>query len=252
MSSVPNAAASTRRGQRRSASTHPQPRPILPDRGQSRPAAFQVHGQGAIACDWECRAQQGTAALKSSLPRERWSGLMRVPPVLCRHVWQVNRRAASGCSGSDGASACRSETFLESLGRAATRARTLQDGSRLLPRGGRGCAPRGEDLLVQQAGRIAALVVTDATVPLMGKTAQGACVMRLVAGETIVGAASVSADGDRALAAGRPESSACKVKSLRLCERGDLRPDRPALRFERRDRMLLVSCRPPRGRWWRP
>jgi len=61
--------------------------------------------------------------------------------------------------------------------------------------------------------------------------------MRLLPGETIVGAASVSADGDVLLASRHGQIKRLQVKSLRLCERGDL--GQIGLRFERRDDVLV-------------
>jgi len=79
-------------------------------------------------------------------------------------------------------SACRSKTFtLELSGRAAKRCLKPQERESSLP--GWSECQEGKTLLVASStGRMLRLVVNDANVPLMAKTAQGPVLMALVAG----------------------------------------------------------------------
>jgi DNA gyrase subunit A len=62
----------------------------------------------------------------------------------------------------------------------------------------------GDELVVaSSAGRVLRLTVNGDTLPLMGRTAQGTMLLRLLPGETVVGASDVTADG--AGAAGQPQ-----------------------------------------------
>jgi DNA gyrase subunit A len=96
----------------------------------------------------------------------------------------------------------------------------------------------GEDLVVASStGRVLRLEVTEANLPLMGRTAQGPLLMRLLPGESVVGVASAAAGDDVLLASRLGQLKRLKVDSLRLCQRGDL--GQIGLRFQDRADQLV-------------
>ncbi len=96
----------------------------------------------------------------------------------------------------------------------------------------------GEDLVVASStGRVLRLEVTEANLPLMGRTAQGPLLMRLLPGESVVGVASAAAGDDVLLASRLGQLKRLKVDSFRLCQRGDL--GQIGLRFQDRADQLV-------------
>jgi len=208
---------------------HPAPaRLILPIAAKPALLAFSATGKVALL-RWEFAAQQN-GGIEKFLPESLGGdGIRQLLPL------GKEPQGSLGLLSSDGRfKRLPIETFLELSGRAATVLK-LKDGIEL-------CrvvdCQEGEDLLVASStGRMLRLVVSEASMPLMGKTAQGPVLMRLLPGETIVGAASVSGDGDVLLASRQGQIKRLRVQSLRLCERGDL--GQIGLRFERRDDVLV-------------
>ncbi|MEA5399045.1 DNA gyrase C-terminal beta-propeller domain-containing protein, partial [Synechococcus sp. BA-124 BA4] len=122
------------------------------------------------------------------------------------------------------------EAFSELSGRAATVLK-LRDGvqlRRVVP-----CTD-GQDLVVASTtGRLLRLAVNDDTLPLMGKAAQGPMLLRLLPGESVVGAACVDPGTDVLLVSRHSQLKRLQVESLRRCERGDL--GQIGLRFRQRE-----------------
>jgi DNA gyrase subunit A len=107
------------------------------------------------------------------------------------------------------------------------------------------CCRPGDDLLVASStGRLLRLPIDDATVPLMGRSAQGPTLMRRLPGETIVGAAAAPPQGTVLLVSAMGRLKRLAVAGLRHCQRGDL--GEIGLRFsDRNDR--LVDLRSDHG-----
>jgi len=107
------------------------------------------------------------------------------------------------------------------------------------------CCRPGDDLLVASStGRLLRLPIDDATVPLMGRSAQGPTLMRRLPGETIVGAAAAPPQGTVLLVSAMGRLKRLAVAGLRHCQRGDL--GEIGLRFsDRQDR--LVDLRSDNG-----
>jgi DNA gyrase subunit A len=126
------------------------------------------------------------------------------------------------------------EDFLELSGRAASVLK-LRDGvelQRVVP------CDTGRDLVVASStGRVLRLSVNDANLPVMGRTAQGPVLLRLLPGETVVGATCVAPGGSVLLATALGRIKRLAVAELRLCQRGDL--GQIGLRFlDRGDRLV--------------
>jgi DNA gyrase subunit A len=82
------------------------------------------------------------------------------------------------------------------------------------------------------------LAVNGSNLPLMGRTAQGAMLLRLLPGEAVVGACSVAAEGAVLLASRRGQIKRLAVAELRSCQRGDM--GQIGLRFSQRDDALVA------------
>jgi len=81
----------------------------------------------------------------------------------------------------------------------------------------------GEELVVgSSTGRLLRLAVNEANLPVMGRNAQGPVLLRLLPGETVVGAAGVNPEGCVLLASRQGQLKRLNVASLRRCQRGDL------------------------------
>ncbi len=197
---------------------HPPPaRIILPVSGQPQVLAFTTDGRVALL-RWEFAGQQpGTLErfLPDSLEGETVVDLLPLPD-------ERNRAGLSlGLLSSDGRfKRLALEEFLELSGRAASVLK-LKDGvtlCRVVP------CREGEDLVVgSSAGRLLRLNVNDANLPLMGRHAQGPMLMRLLPGESVVGAAcGPAAQGSVLLASSTGQIRHLRVSDLRSCQRGDL------------------------------
>jgi DNA gyrase subunit A len=130
------------------------------------------------------------------------------------------------------------EDFLELSGRAASVLK-LRDGvelQRVVP-----CDTGRELVVASSTGRLLRLSVNDADLPMMGRTAQGPVLLRLLPGETVVGAACVPAGGAVLLATREGRVKRLEVQTLRCCQRGDL--GQIGLRFlERSDNLVDLQA----------
>jgi DNA gyrase subunit A len=209
---------------------------ILPISAQPGLLAFSADGRVALL-RWEFAGQQ-QGGLDKFLPESlNEARLIQVLPLP-----SDGSHTSLGLLSSDGRfKRLPLEEFQELSGRAATVLK-LKEGVELQ----RVVTCRdGEELVVASStGRLLRLAVNETNLPVMGRTAQGPILLRLLPGETVVGAAGVGADGSVLLASRQGQIKRLRVDSLRPCERGDL--GQIGLRFlERGDR--LVDLRAERG-----
>jgi DNA gyrase subunit A len=208
-----------------------QPAParlILATTAQPALLAFTASARVALL-RWEFAGQQGGGLekfLPESLEGERVRQVLPLPPP---------EGVSLGLLSSDGRfKRLAIEEFLELSGRAATVLK-LKDGvelQRVVP-----CL-EGRDLVVASStGRMLRLAVNEANLPLMGRTAQGPVLLRLLPGETVVGAACGAPEGTVLLASRLGQIKRLRVDSLRLCQRGDL--GQIGLRFLQRGDQLV-------------
>ncbi|MEA5415271.1 DNA gyrase/topoisomerase IV subunit A [Synechococcus sp. BA-132 BA5] len=126
------------------------------------------------------------------------------------------------------------EDFLELSGRPASVLK-LKEGvalQRVVP------CQEGEDLVVATStGRVLRLAINDANLPVLGRTAQGPMLLRLLPGERVVGAARAGAGGNVLLASRRGQVKRLQLESLRPCQRGAM--GQIGLRFLERDDSLV-------------
>ena len=81
----------------------------------------------------------------------------------------------------------------------------------------------GQELVVaSNSGRLLRLTVNEENLPLMGRTAQGPMLLRLLPDEAVVGAACGAPDGDVLLVSRLGRLKRLCIASLRPCQRGDL------------------------------
>ena len=193
---------------------HPAPaRLLLPVQTQPALLAFTAAGRVALL-RWEFAGQQSGGLekfLPDSLEGERVIQVLPLPKQ-------------PGCSlgllSTDGRfKRLPLEEFLELSGRAATILK-LKEGVELQ----RVVACREDEELVvaSSTGRMLRLAINEATLPVMGRMAQGPTLMRLLPGERVVGAASCPASGNVVLASRLGQLKRLALESLRLCQRGDL------------------------------
>ena len=193
---------------------HPAPaRLLLPVQAQPALLAFTAAGRVALL-RWEFAGQQSGGLekfLPDSLEGERVIQVLPLPKQ-------------PGCSlgllSTDGRfKRLPLEEFLELSGRAATILK-LKEGVELQ----RVVACREDEELVvaSSTGRMLRLAINEATLPVMGRMAQGPTLMRLLPGERVVGAASSPASGIVVLASRLGQLKRLALESLRLCQRGDL------------------------------
>jgi DNA gyrase subunit A len=208
-----------------------QPAParlIMATASQPSLLAFTASGRVALL-RWEFAGQQPGSLerfLPDSLDGERVVQVLPLPSP---------QGVSLGLLSSDGRfKRLVIEEFLELSGRAATVLK-LRDGvelQRVVP-----CC-EGNDLVVASStGRLLRLAVNEANLPLMGRTAQGPVLLRLLPGETVVGAACESRQGTVLLASRLGQIKRLQVDSLRLCQRGDL--GQIGLRFLQRGDQLV-------------
>jgi DNA gyrase subunit A len=107
------------------------------------------------------------------------------------------------------------------------------------------CRDDEELVVASSTGRVLRLAVNESNLPLMGRTAQGPVLMRLLPGESVVGAAGVRADGHVLLASRQGQVKRLSVASLRPSERGDL--GQIGLRFLERGDALVDLCQDQGG-----
>ena len=216
---------------------HPSPaRLILPTSQQPALLAFTASGRVALL-RWEFAGQQ-PGLLERFLP----DGINGDPVVQVLPLPSGKEAAGKslGLLSSDG----RFKRLLlddvqELSGRAATVLK-LKEGvvlQRVVV-----CDTTAEVVIASSAGRMLRLSVNEANLPLMGRTAQGPMLMRLLPGEAVVGAVAVldHTDASVLLASGKGQLKRLSVQSLRHCQRGDL--GQIGLRFEQRGDRLVDLC----------
>jgi DNA gyrase subunit A len=215
---------------------HPAPaRVILPVSGQPPVLAFTADGRVALL-RWEFAGQQ-PGNLERFLP-DSLEG-ETVVQVLPLPSGDGAKGLSLGLLSSDGRfKRLPVEEFQELSGRAATVLK-LKDGvtlRRVVP-----CREDDELVVASSTGRVLRLTVNDANLPLMGRNAQGPMLMRLLPGETVVGAASGPTDASAVLlASAGGQVKKLAVAELRSCQRGDL--GQIGLRFEQRGDQLVDLC----------
>ncbi|MEB3241754.1 MAG: DNA topoisomerase (ATP-hydrolyzing), partial [Synechococcus sp.] len=204
---------------------------ILPVQPEPQLLAFTSGGRVA-ALRWEFAAQQ-PGPLEKFLPESVSSQTERVVDVLL--LPEGDQAFSVGLLSSDGRFKRLSGNDLRDLSGRATSVLKLKDGVTLE----RAVLCRSDDDLAvaSSTGRILRLTIDDNTMPLMGRTAQGPMLMRLLPGETIVGAAASPSTGDLLLASEQGQLKRLALESLRRCQRGAL--GEIALRFNDRSDQLV-------------
>ena len=97
--------------------------------------------------------------------------------------------------------------------------------------------------MISDIGRVLCLPVQDEDLPLMGKLAQGPMTMRMLPGESLVGAVSQSAGGEDLLVGSRNGAlMRLSLSALRRCKRGDLGEMAITLEGKGNDADRLVSA----------
>ena len=191
--------------------------------------AFSSNGKVANL-RWEFAAQQ-PGQLERFLP----DGISNETIVQVLPLPASDRACSLGMLSSDGRfKRLAMEDFLDLSGRASTVLK-LKEGvqlERVVV-----CEESLELLVASSTGRCLRLPIDDSNVPLMGRTAQGPQLMRLLPGETIVGAAAVNAEGSVLLVSKLGQLKRLQVNSLRLCRRGDM--GEIGLRFSTRNDQLI-------------
>ena len=196
---------------------NPSPaRLILPISEKPALLAFTDAGRVALL-RWEFAGQQ-PGTLEKFLP-EGMSG-EQVVQLLPLPSGEKATGASVGLLSSDGRfKRLPLEDFQELSGR-ATSVLKLKDGvtlQRVVL-----CRDDEELLVASSTGRLLRLAVNDANLPVMGRNAQGPVLLRLLPGETVVGAAGVSPEGCVLLASRSGQLKRLAVSSLRRCQRGDI------------------------------
>ncbi|MCP9927103.1 DNA topoisomerase (ATP-hydrolyzing) subunit A [Cyanobium sp. CH-040] len=215
---------------------HPAPaRLILPVSGQPALLAFTDAGRVALL-RWEFAGQQ-PGRLERFLP-DGMAG-EQVVQLLPLPGGEAAAGASIGLLSSDGRfKRLPLEDFQELSGRAASVLR-LKEGVSLR----RVVLCRdGQELVVgSSTGRLLRLTVNDTNLPLLGRAAQGPVLLRLLPGESVVGAAGAAGAGSTVLLASRLGwIKRLAVDGLRLCQRGDL--GQIGLRFSQRQDQLIDLC----------
>ncbi|MEB3234764.1 MAG: DNA gyrase subunit A, partial [Cyanobacteriota bacterium] len=206
---------------------HPSPaRLILPISDQPLLFAFTVSGRVALL-RWEFAGQQ-PGKLERFLP-DSLEGEQVV------QVIPLPSQGSLGLLSSDGRfKRLPVEDFQELSGR-ATSVLKLKEGVSLR----RVVSGQEGDTLVvaSSTGRMLRLHLNEANLPLMGRAAQGPMLMRLLPGETVVGAACVADDATVVLATAGGQLKRLLVSSLRPCQRGDM--GQIGLRLQQRGDALI-------------
>ena len=193
--------------------------------------AFTSGGRVA-ALRWEFAAQQ-PGPIEKFLPESVDGQGEKVVEVLVLPPEDIN--FSIGLLSSDGRfKRIAAEEFRELSGRATTVLK-LKDGV-VLERAVI-CKETDNLIVASSTGRSLRLPIDENNVPLMGSTAQGPTLMRLLPGETIVGAAVTAADAEVLLISALGQLKKLAVSNLRLCQRGDL--GEIALRFSNRNDQLV-------------
>ena len=204
------------------------PRIFLPVEPPPALLAFTADGRVALV-RWEFAAQQ-QGPLERFLP-ESLAGedVVQVLPL------QASLHSSLGLLSSDGRFKRLAIEEVQDLSGRATSVLKLKEGvtlKRVLPFGS-----NHELVVASSTGRLLRLAVNESNLPVLGRTAQGPQLMRLLPGEDVVGAASVQSGGEVLLASRMGQLKKLRVESLRLCQRGDL--GQIGLRFLQRTDQLV-------------
>ena len=203
---------------------------LLPVQPEPQLLAFTSGGRVA-ALRWEFAAQQ-PGPLERFLPDSVDGQAEQVVDVLV--VPPADQDFSVGLLSSDGRFKRLAGEDLRDLSGRATTVLKLKDGvqlQRVVM-----CRP-GDDLAVASStGRMLRLPIDDSTIPVMGRTAQGPVLMRLLPGESIVGAAAAAAGGDVLMISQLGQLKRLGIDHLRRCQRGAI--GEIGLRFEQRNDAL--------------
>ena len=203
---------------------------LLPVQPEPQLLAFTSGGRVA-ALRWEFAAQQ-PGPLERFLPDSVDGQAEQVVDVLV--VPPADQDFSVGLLSSDGRFKRLAGEDLRDLSGRATTVLKLKDGvqlQRVVM-----CRP-GDDLAVASStGRMLRLPIDDSTIPVMGRTAQGPVLMRLLPGESIVGAATAAAGGDVLMISQLGQLKRLGIDHLRRCQRGAI--GEIGLRFEQRNDAL--------------
>ena len=203
---------------------------LLPVQPEPQLLAFTSGGRVA-ALRWEFAAQQ-PGPLERFLPDSVDGQAEQVVDVLV--VPPADQDFSVGLLSSDGRFKRLAGQDLRELSGRATTVLKLKDGvqlQRVVM-----CRP-GDDLAVASStGRMLRLPIDNSTIPVMGRTAQGPVLMRLLPGESIVGAAATAAGGDVLLISQLGQLKRLGIDHLRRCQRGAI--GEIGLRFEQRNDAL--------------
>ena len=193
---------------------------ILPIQPAPRLLVLTASGRMALL-RWEFAGQQPGGLerfLPTALEGDPVVSLLRLPPA---DDASSNARLSLGLLSTDGRfKRLPLDDVQELSGRAATILK-LKDGVSLLS--AVICEDGGTVTLISDIGRVLCLPVQDEDLPLMGKLAQGPMTMRMLPGETLVGAVSQSTGGEDLLVGSRNGTlMRLSLSALRRCKRGDL------------------------------
>jgi len=193
--------------------------------------AFTSGGRVA-ALRWEFAAQQ-PGPIEKFLPESVDGQAEKIVEVLVMPA--DNIPFSIGLLSSDGRfKRIAAEEFKDLSGRATTVLK-LKDGVEL--ERAVICKEAQNLVVATSTGRSLRLPIDENSIPLMGKTAQGPTLMRLLPGEVIVGAAACPADADVLLVSALGQLKKLSISSIRLCSRGDL--GEISLRFSNRSDQLV-------------
>ena len=202
---------------------------ILPIKPAPRLLAVTASGRVALV-RWEFAGQQPGSIerfLPTALQGDPLVSLLQLPDSDDN---AANSHLSLGLLSSDGRfKRLPLQDMQELSGRAATIVK-LKDGVSLL--NAVVCEEGGTVALISDIGRVLCLPVNEATLPLMGKLAQGPMTMRMLPGETLVGAISTPANGNAdneaanrgTVLIGSRQGAVVQLDlaNLRRCRRGDL------------------------------
>ena len=212
---------------------------ILPIQPAPRLLVLTASGRMALL-RWEFAGQQPGGLerfLPTALEGDPVVSLLRLPPA---DDASSNARLSLGLLSTDGRfKRLPLDDVQELSGRAATILK-LKDGVSLLS--AVICEDGGTVTLISDIGRVLCLPVQDEDLPLMGKLAQGPMTMRMLPGETLVGAVSQSTGGEDLLVGSRNGTlMRLSLSALRRCKRGDLGEMAITLEGKGNDADRLVS-----------
>ncbi|MDI9405343.1 MAG: DNA topoisomerase 4 subunit A [Chitinophagaceae bacterium] len=215
---------------------HPAPAQlIVPVQHQPQVLAFTTDGRVALL-RWEFAGQQ-PGPLERFLPDSLIGA--KVLRLLCLPAGDDGRSLGIGLLSSDGRFKRLALEDLQDLSGRATSVLKLKEGVQLqevVP-----CRDGDTLVVASSSGRMLRLTVNEQELPLMGRTAQGAMLLRLLPGEGLAGAAAVAGPGSAVLLASRCGLlKRLAVDGLRSCQRGDL--GQIGFRFSQRDDQLVSLC----------